>query len=93
MNGIQIQSNRMKWHFRLSFVCCYLPLIKQTYQIKKKTYLPISNPFLATLQTTEAGVIIAGSVFDRSKGGTILLILLPPPVCAASAAAAALKSQ
>lgn len=57
----------------------------------KITNLPISNPFLATLQTTEAGVMIAGKVFDRSKGGTIFLELRPPPVCAASAAAAALK--
>lgn len=53
--------------------------------------LPISKPFLATLQTTDAGVMIAGKVFDRSKGGTILRELLPLPVCAARAAAAALK--
>lgn len=55
-----------------------------------KEFLPISSPFLATLHTTEAGVIIAGKVFDRSKGGTSLRELLVP-VCAASAAAAALK--
>lgn len=58
---------------------------------KRRKDLPISKPFLATLQTTEAGVMIAGSVFDRSNGGIILRELLPPAVCAARAAAAALK--
>lgn len=56
-------------------------------------YLPINSPFLATLQTTDAGVIIAGKVFERSKGGIIFRELLPVPVCAARAAAAALKSN
>lgn len=55
--------------------------------------LPISSPFLATLQTTDAGVIIAGKVFERSKGGIIFREPLPVTVCAARAAAAALKSN
>lgn len=61
-------------------------------KLTDKQYLPIRSPFLATLHTTEAGVMIAGKVFDRSKGGTSLRELLVP-VCAASAAAAALKQM
>lgn len=52
-----------------------------------------NSPFFATLQITEAGVMIAGKVFDRNNGGMIFRELRPVPVCAARAAAAALQSR